>query len=202
MRDLCTHYERALLNAAAKPAASAASLSERIESLSNDFLSYLFGEKALPPLPSAVVNRQYLLDFRASKLSLRWMCRYLLQRYADLVANVQPEVQIVRNVWRAYQIEHICPTAFKESSDWSVDLKWTKTADELDCLGNLTLIKAAMNASLGDANWALKRPQLAALPVGFQITESRRTIDAARERQRRIVDLLAKDMLRDDQQQQ
>ena len=106
---LCAMYEQLLLDCA-KKATTAPMLSDKVETVSKEFLAHALRPSYVPLSNiNNVMDSSYLMLFGATSKPFRWLCRFLLQRYADLVANGQPDRQMVRNVWREYQIEHICP---------------------------------------------------------------------------------------------
>jgi hypothetical protein len=192
VQQFCLSYERLLLHQA-KVASSAVQLSAFFDRHSREFLRSLLSHSRAQLPHVTLIDRQYVLDFGASTKTFRWLCRYFLQRYADLVANAQTNFQATRNVWRAYQVEHICPRVVDAQSDWRTDFGWTNDCIELDRLGNLTLVTAEQNATMSNGNWSLKRIILASLPVGFRVTNRMWTMFDAEERREAIVNALFND---------
>jgi hypothetical protein len=188
---LCAMYEQLLLDCA-KKATTAPMLSDKVEIASKTFLEHVL-RPLFQPLSNNVMDSSYLMTFGATSKPFRWLCRFLLQRYADLVANSQMDRQLVRNVWREYQIEHICPRTVEATSDWSRLFQWTKDNAEIDRLGNLTLVTDTENASMGNDNWSQKRVVLLSLPLGCRIVENEWTVVGASNRRKLIVDTLIRD---------
>ncbi len=72
-------------------------------------------------------------------------------------------------------VEHVLPR--RPDGQWSVDFP-ERPAYYTECLGNLCLIPKELNASIGNAQFVLKRPQLRALPPYFK--SAREVAQAAR----------------------
>lgn len=191
-KQLCATYERLLLHKA-KIAMSASQLCTLFETSSNEFVRSLLSPNQRALQQVSLIDRQYLLDFSANTKTFRWLCRYFLQRHADLEANSQLNFQATRNVWRTYQVEHICPRSVDVRSDWRAEFGWTADCNELDRLGNLTLVTAEQNALMSNSNWSVKRTILASLPVGFRVVGETWTMFDAEARRESIVNTLFND---------
>lgn len=129
--------------------------------------------------------------FATARVSKSWLARYYL-RALDLAMVGETEPEVLANVDKEIlNTEHILPKT--PGDDWDVEQELALACQNR--LGNLALLKASKNVSLGNSGFNVKKKEYAksVLSITNQITHyDKWTLDEINDRQKKMAKLAVK----------